>query len=83
MSTPKHLCRTCKLANWKKTVSGRRHPSGNGRCEWKQPHIPTPAMWMWDCRRGASNQPITIWGMIDWRTDSPVLKCEIYEEAKP
>lgn len=35
-------CVDCKFANWQRTSSGRLHPSGDGRCEWKVPAIHLP-----------------------------------------
>ena len=35
-------CNGCKYAEWKRTDSGRLHPSGDGKCtyEWKLPPLP-------------------------------------------
>jgi hypothetical protein len=35
-------CKGCKYAKWEKTVAGRLHPSGMGRCTfpWKMPPLP-------------------------------------------
>lgn len=35
-------CLSCRLADWKRTASGRLHPSGDGRCRWKMPEITLP-----------------------------------------
>lgn len=35
-------CLDCAFANWNKTVSGRLHPSGDGRCTWTMPEIQVP-----------------------------------------
>ncbi len=32
----------CRLANWKRTETGRLHPDGSGRCDWRMPVIPFP-----------------------------------------
>jgi hypothetical protein len=75
-----HLCLTCALADWKKTVDGRRlHPDGSGRCRWEQPHIPTPAAWKWDFWR-MGPQPRAHGGYIDRRPDIPIIGCDIYRK---
>lgn len=28
-------CTTCQLADWRRTRSGRLHPSGDGCCKWE------------------------------------------------
>lgn len=35
-------CKDCGYANWYRTSSGKLHPSGDGKCEfkWKLPPIP-------------------------------------------
>lgn len=77
---PAHLCLTCKLADWKKTASGRRHPDGSGHCAWKPPHIPTPAAWNWGSGFGSERrQPVPQWGHIERSTMWPVLECETYK----
>lgn len=75
-----HMCLTCKLAEWKKTVSGRLHPDGSGRCRWKPGHIPTPASWRWDTWRG--KQPVPAGGRIERRPSKPITECETYEALK-
>ena len=41
-------CTACKNAEWKRTQSGRLHPSGEGRCKWtyKQPLLPPCFYWV-------------------------------------
>ena len=40
-------CVGCKYAQWKTTVSGRLHPSGDGKCEYpyKVPELPASMYW--------------------------------------
>lgn len=35
-------CMTCKYAEWRKTVIGSLHPSGEGKCKWEMPKIILP-----------------------------------------
>lgn len=41
-------CNDCAHAQWKRTESGKLHPSGDGKCtfEWKLPAIPACMFWM-------------------------------------
>jgi len=41
-------CTDCKHANWKRTATGRLHPSGAGRCmfPWKMPPLPGAFYWL-------------------------------------
>ena len=81
----KHLCLTCKLAEWKRTENGRLHPNGQGKCRWKPAHIPTPKAWNWGWRHYTElTQPVPRWGEIDRRPRANYLitECETYE-AKP
>ena len=41
-------CLDCKYADWKRTESGRLHPSGDGKCkyEWKSPQLPQSMYWI-------------------------------------
>jgi len=41
-------CLDCKYADWKRTTSGRLHPSGDGRCtyKWKSPQLPASMYWI-------------------------------------
>jgi hypothetical protein len=39
------VCVGCKYATWSKTASGRRHPSGSGRCLYEFPETPLP-LWL-------------------------------------
>lgn len=36
------VCASCKFAEWEKTTSGRRHPSGMGECRFELPETPLP-----------------------------------------
>lgn len=38
-----HSCMDCALAKWERTKTGRLHPSGDGRCQWKAPDIAVSA----------------------------------------
>lgn len=74
----KHLCLSCRLAEWSKTETGRLRPSGDGRCKWVPPHIPTPAAWAWNFGKG---QPKPSWGWINRRPSAPYTECETYEKS--
>lgn len=41
-------CNNCKYADWKKTVAGKLHPSGEGKClyPYKVPPLPASMYWM-------------------------------------
>lgn len=41
-------CTDCKHAQWDRTMSGRLHPSGAGRCgyEYKLPPLPAARRWI-------------------------------------
>lgn len=36
------MCATCRHADWDKTLSGRRHPRGSGKCAYQLPDSPLP-----------------------------------------
>ena len=42
-------CTNCKWANWRRTASGKLHPSGSGRCgkAIKLPELPPSMYWYW------------------------------------
>ena len=40
-------CTDCKHAQWDRTMSGRLHPSGAGRCGYEYQVPPLPASWYW------------------------------------
>lgn len=40
-------CIKCKHADWKRTDSGRLHPSGDGRCKYEWTCKPLPASMCW------------------------------------
>jgi hypothetical protein len=56
-------CLDCKFADWKRTASGRFHPSGEGMCRhvWEPP--PISAAHCFDF--GSRNIPRPRWGQID------------------
>lgn len=41
-------CKGCKYADWKRTETGRLHPSGDGRCKYpyKVPELPASMYWI-------------------------------------
>ena len=41
-------CKGCKYADWRRTSSGRLHPSGDGECRYpyKVPALPASMYWM-------------------------------------
>lgn len=41
-------CLGCRYTEWKKTKSGRLHPSGDGRCKYQcnVPKLPTSMWWI-------------------------------------
>ena len=41
-------CLHCKYAGWRRTDSGKLHPSGDGRCtyDWKMPPLPQSMYWL-------------------------------------
>ena len=41
-------CTDCRHAAWKRTSTGRSHPSGDGRCQypWKLPPLPASMFWI-------------------------------------
>jgi len=41
-------CLNCKYADWRKTASGKMHPSGDGHCtfQWKSPPLPASMYWL-------------------------------------
>ena len=45
-------CKDCKYADWQKTVSGKLHPSGSGKCGFvvSIPALPASMYWF-DCPR--------------------------------
>jgi hypothetical protein len=48
-------CNGCKFADWKRTVSGKLHPSGGGKCAYEYVPRPLPAsMYYW---LGSGNKP--------------------------
>jgi len=71
-------CTRCKYAEWKKTASGKLHPSGEGRCNypWKMPKLPQAFYWIFH------GDPIPSGGYINRRKDFEE-HCPYYQEAKP
>lgn len=41
-------CTGCKYAEWKRTKSGKLHPSGDGECTfpWTMPPLPAAKYWV-------------------------------------
>jgi hypothetical protein len=37
-----HNCLTCKYAKWDTDKGGKRHRSGDGRCQWQMPDLKLP-----------------------------------------
>lgn len=56
-------CTDCASAEWRKTASGRLHPSGDGRClyEPKMPAIPASKSWF------MARKPELTYGFINRR----------------
>ena len=44
-------CTDCKFAEWRRTESGRLHPSGDGRCGYIYKPAPIPASMYFHGRR--------------------------------
>lgn len=80
MTDATHLCLTCKLAEWKRTITGRLHPSGDGKCGWKPPHIPIPAAMYWIGRQ-LDGSPSPTGGYINRTMVDTITECETYERA--
>lgn len=67
-------CKKCRHAEWKRTVSGRQHPSGDGRCA-KIISIPAlPAAYCW------TSVPAPFGGYIN-RKESLKEHCPYFEWA--
>ena len=79
--TDTHLCLTCKRAVWATTANGRRHPNGQGKCDWTPPYIPTPMAWSWNISKGTGcvAQPKPTWGWIKRNPLKAITKCETWE----
>ena len=41
------VCDGCVLASWKRTASGKLHPSKEGKCLWKYEPVVLPASLYW------------------------------------
>ena len=56
-------CKDCIYADWYKTVAGKLHPSGDGRCtyEYKLRALPPAFRWM--------STPYTVGGQINRREE--------------
>jgi hypothetical protein len=75
---PIHRCLSCKFARWETTLSGRLHPSGDGRCQWKMPPVVLPAAFYWLGFR-QDNQPQPSGGHINRRDPRP--ECPTWEKT--
>jgi len=42
-----NACTSCRFAEWKRTATGRLHPSGDGRCRWQMPEFALPKSMYW------------------------------------
>lgn len=58
-------CTKCKYANWKRTASGKLHPSGEGMCGYKYKLPPLPASMSW------IREPSPWGGAINRKIDNP------------
>lgn len=65
-------CRDCIHAVWNKTVNGRRHPSGNGRCT-AVPVVNLPKAFYFV----GSSKPAG--GHIDWKSPEKEIDCMFWE----
>lgn len=50
-------CLDCGYAEWKRTSSGRLHPSKDGMCRWTMPEIDIPKARYWIGYRYSNPQP--------------------------
>ena len=70
-------CMHCKHAEWHKTVAGKLHPSGKGKCTypWKSPILPASMYWI------VRSAPVPSGGYISRREE---LKehCAYFERVK-
>lgn len=74
MSNP---CLSCKYAAWTRTVNGRLHPDGAGRCMWKMPEIQFPKAFYYVGWSDKRQIPQPSGGHIDRKGDE--RECPTYE----
>jgi hypothetical protein len=69
-------CTDCKYAEWKRTASGRLHPSREGRCKfpYKVPPLPASMVWTWN------TAPRPVGGDI-YRNKEHCDHCPYYQEG--
>ena len=60
-----HQCMTCQFANWRKTASGKMHPTGEGKCTYALSEMIIPASYYWIGFR--EKGPMPSGGRIDRR----------------
>jgi hypothetical protein len=70
--TMRSACVGCKYADWKRTRSGKMHPSGEGRCTYMKRNtldIRIPAAFFWV----DGSQPTPVGGRITRRDTGNVI----------
>lgn len=73
LDAQEHLCMNCEHANWFRTDTGRLHPTGNGKCQWKYTPQPIPAAFYWSV-----NTPRGPYGGAINRRE-PITYCQIHK----
>ena len=68
------LCEKCKWAKWNRTKTGRRHPSGQGRCTFEWTPSPLPAAFYF-----VGPTPLPSGGFIN-RAEG-ITQCHCFEQA--
>lgn len=76
-------CQDCAFADWEQTSNGRRHPSGDGRCQWTVPSISLPKAFRYLVRGDRMTEnaiPQPDGGWIGWH--EPHTDCPAWESKK-
>lgn len=74
------ICETCKHAQWLLTTNGRKHPSGQGWCNWsKTVRVPAHYRQTYNDALGA---PLVLGARAStiWRGNNAFTRCDVYEK---
>ena len=74
-------CTRCTFAEWKRTSSGRLHPSGDGRCTWNEcANWRIPAAFYYADETDKRVAPAPCGGYINRRTPESASECACFRE---
>ena len=83
MADMTNVCTTCRFADWSRTINGRLHPSGDGRCTWELPRVNLPIAFYYIGTGDKHNLPQPSGGIIDRRNLRPCPAWNRAPDATP